>query len=190
MLNNVIISIIMKYKFILACLSIGAIAFIVDFTSYASPYGMGIYNASVPYGSQTSLSISAQTNVGLSLNPAASGTLATSTGTVTVYSTDVVGFRLYVRSIGSTNLLQGAQTIAASANVTPASLAVNTWGFNIDASANFRGVQLTDILLKDMTGPYASGDVTTVTYGLYLDRSKPAGSYSTNVMYSAVPETP
>lgn len=180
----------MKYRLILACLTISAIAFVVDFTSAAAPYGQGIYNADVPYGSQTSLSISAGTGINLSLNPSTSGTLASASGTVTVYSTDVVGYKLYLRSVGSTNLLQGAYVIPASGNAVAGALAVNTWGFNTDGSANFIGAKTTDILLKDASGPFGSGDATQVTYGLMLDRAKPAGSYSTNVMYSAVPETP
>ena len=180
----------MKYKLILACLTISAIVFIVDFTASASPYGRGVYNANVPYGSQTALSISAGSGVNLALNPSVSGTLASATGTVTVYSTDVVGYKLYVRAMGSTNMIQGANTIPTSGNVTGAPLAVNTWGFNTDASSNYVGIALTDKLLKDANGPFGSGDVTQVTYGLNIDRSKPAGPYASNVMYTAVPETP
>jgi hypothetical protein len=180
----------MKYKLILACLTISAIVFLVDFTTTASPYGQGVYNADVPYGGETSLSITAGSGVNLSLNPSTSGTLASGSGTVTVYSTDVVGYKLYVRALTSTSMTQGAFTIPASANVTAAPLAINTWGFNTDASSNFVGISLSDTLLKDAAGPFGAGDPTQVTYGLYVDRSKPAGSYASNVMYTAVPETP
>lgn len=180
----------MKYKLILAVLTISTIAFCVDFTTNAAPYGQGIYNEDVPYGGQTSLSISAGGGVDLSLNPSESGTLGTGSGTVTVYSTDVVGYRLYVRAVSSTDMIQGAFTIPASANGVPAPLAVNTWGFNTDASSNFIGISTSDTLLKDAAGPFSAGDSTLVTYGLNLDRSKPAGSYASNVMYTAVPETP
>lgn len=180
----------MKYKLILACLTISAIVFIVDLTTNAAPYGQGIYNADVPYGSETSLSISAGSGVNLSLNPSVSGTLASASGFVTVYSTDVVGYKLYLRAIGSTDMTQGANVIPTSGNVTAAPLAINTWGFNTDASSNFIGIALTDTLLKDASGPFSAGDSTMVTYGLNIDRSKPAGSYTSNVMYTAVPETP
>lgn len=180
----------MKYKLIVSCMTISAIALLVDLTAAAAPYGRGVYNADVPYGSQTSLSISAGSSVNLSLNPSTSGTLASASGMVTVYSTDVVGYKLYLRAIGSTSMVQGAYTIPASGNSTPGALAVNTWGFNTNGSADFIGAKTTDLLLKDADGPFGSGDSTQVTYGLRLDRSKPAGAYSASIMYSAVPETP
>lgn len=180
----------MNYKLILSLISIIAIAFVVDFSVSASPYGAGEYDENVPYGGQTSLSISAGANVDLSINPAASGTLASASNAITVTSTDVVGYKLYIRAVGSTDMVQGATVIPASSNLTLNPLAINTWGYNVDASSNYLGITIGDALLKDATGPFSAGDVTTVYYGLNLDRTKRSGAYSSNVMYTAVPETP
>jgi len=181
----------MKYKLILTVLTISAIVFTIDSIVQAAPYSRGTYNANVPYGSQTSLSISTGSAVNLSLSsPSDTGTLASAPSVITVYSTDVVGYKLYIRSLSSTNMVQGSTTIPTSVNGSPAPLAVNTWGFNTDASSNYIGSSLSDIQLKNATGPYTAGNVTTVTYGLKLDNSFPAGAYSTNVMYTAVPQTP
>lgn len=157
-------------------------------TVSASPYGVGKYNENVPYGGQTELTIATSGN--LTIDVAPDGTLHTGTSTVTITSTDVTGYKLYLRdSDGVTNLVNGSNTIPASANVIAAALAVNTWGYNIDASINFVGITSSDVLLRDRTGPYTSGDVTTVTYGVKVDSSKSGGDYSDTVVYTAVPQT-
>jgi hypothetical protein len=79
----------------------------------------------------------------------------------------------------------GTDTIPASGNSSLAPLATNAWGYNIDASTNFLGVTTHPVLLKTATGPYKSGDNTTVTYGVLTDTSK-GGSYTTSVTYTAV----
>ncbi len=155
----------------------------------AQPYGKGTYGANVPYGSETSLSLSTSGNVTLQVTPTDAGTLATANNTVTVTSTDVVGYKLYIRALSDTNLTNGAFTLPASANVVAGALSVNTWGYNTDASSNFVGATLSDVLIKTAAGPYTSGDNTTVTYGVKIDNSKPAGNYVTTVMYTVAPQT-
>jgi len=179
----------MRYRLILALFSIIAIAFVVDYTASAQPYGMGAYGSNTPYGGETSLSISATSGVNMTINPATTGTLATAAGNVTVYSMDVVGYKLYIKAVGSTAMTMVGANIPASANVTAATLAINTWGYNTTGGTNFIGVTTVDSLLKNATGPYSTGDATTVTYGLNIDRSKSAGSYASNVIYTAVPQT-
>lgn len=156
----------------------------------AQPYGVGLYNEDVPYGGETALSIATSGNVTIpSITPVTGGTLATNNSVVTVTSTDVEGFKLYVRSLGSTDMDNQGTVVPTSGNGSPAALAVNTWGYNTDASANFVGMTLTDVLVKSLTTPASSGDVTTFTYGINIDLSKPAGNYSTSVVYTAVPQT-
>jgi hypothetical protein len=179
-------------KLILSFLSVLAMIFFSTLLTTgvdASPYGAGKYGADVPYGGQTQLSISTSGNVALSVTPSDSGTLASASGTVTVVSTDVVGYKLYVRNISSTDMVNGADAIPASANGSPASLAVNTWGYNLDGSSNYTGMTLSDVLIRSATQPYTSGDVTTVTFGVRVDNAKKAGSYTSSVIYTAVPQT-
>jgi hypothetical protein len=184
---------LMMIKFILSVLSVIAIlclSLIVSTAVNASPYGAGIYNADVPYGGQTQLTISTSGNVSLTLTPSDSGTLASASGTVTVISTDVVGYRLYARSLTSTSMTEtGGAIIPASANGSPAALAVNTWGYNLDGSSNYSGMTLSDVLIRSATQPYTSGDVTNVTYGVRVDNATAAGNYTNSVIYTAVPQT-
>ena len=179
----------MIYRLILAFFSVITIAIVVQTTAYAQPYGVGTYSNNTAYGSQTSLSMSATSGVSMAIDPLATGTLATASGGVTVYSTDVVGYKLYIKAVGSTAMTMGGATIPSSANVTAGSLLANTWGYNTTGTTNFVGVTAADVLLKSAAGPYSTGDVTTVTYGLNVDRRKAAGSYVSNVIYTAVPQT-
>ena len=163
--------------------------FLMTSVSYAQPYGYGIYNADVPYGSQTSLSISTSGNINIPITPTIGGTLATGTSTITITSTDVKGYSLYIRALNSTNMNNLGALLPTSANVSPAALAIDTWGYNTDASNNFVGISLTDTLIHSVTIPTKGGDVTNVTYGIKLDLAKPAGKYVDTVVYTAVPKT-
>lgn len=167
--------------------SVGILAFCG--VAVASPFGAGNYGANVPYGGSTTLTISTNGNVSIPITPTDAGTLGTGTSIVTVTSTDVVGYKLYVRSSPTTDMVNGSSLIPASANGVPAVLAVNTWGYNTDATTNFVGMSLTDILIRTGTGPFTAGDITTVTYGIKIDNSKAAGGYTTTITYTAVPQT-
>lgn len=177
-----------KKIFIFSVLALLCLVFLSQPTQ-AQPFGVGLFGANVPFGSQTSLTISTSGNITIPVSPSDSGTLATGSGTVTVTSTDVVGYKLYIRSLTSTNLANGGATIPASANGSPAALAVDTWGYNTDGSSNYVGLTLSDVLIRTGTGPYTSGDLTTVKYGIKVDNAKPAGNYSSTVIYTAVPQT-
>jgi hypothetical protein len=152
----------------------------------ASPFGQGVFGADVPFGSVTSLTISLGGNVSLDLSPSGSIFVGSGSHTINVVSTDVVGYSLYIYSAGSTNMTNGTDTIPASSNSSAAALATNTWGYNIDGSSNYLGMTTQPVLLKTATGPYKTGDNTTVTYGVKTDITKSAGSYTTSVTYTAV----
>jgi hypothetical protein len=155
----------------------------------AAPFGKGVFGANIPFGAETTLSISTSGDVNIQVTPTESGTLGTANNTVTVTSTDVVGYKLYIRALSSTNMTNGASTIPASANGSPAALATNTWGYNTDGSSDFVGISASDTLIEDADGPYSSGDDTTVKYGVKVDNTKAAGNYTTSVVYTAVPQT-
>lgn len=158
----------------------------VGHTVTASPFGQGVFGADVPFGSATSLSIALGGNVALSLTPSGPNFVGSSSHTITVTSTDVVGYNLYIYGAAGTTMVNGADTIPASSNSVPGSLAANSWGYNTDGSSNYIGMTTTPSLLKSASGPYKNGDNTTVTYGVLADITKGAGDYTTNVTYTAV----
>lgn len=166
-------------------------AFVISMAFYqpvfASPFGLGVFGADVPYGSATSIVISLSGSVGLVMAPSGPNFAGSGSHTVTVTSTDVVGYKLYANSSTTTSLSNGNDTIAASSNNSPAPLAVNSWGYNTTGSpTNFKGMTLSPVLLKAGDGPFKNGDDTTVTYGALIDHTKSAGTYSANVTYTAV----
>ena len=176
---------ISKIHFALTALTFVS-CFLLQQPASASPFGRGTFSADVPFGSETSLSINLGGNVAVNLTPSGGNFSGTGSHTLTVTTTDVVGYRLYVSSPSGTTMANGSETIAASGNSVASSLAVNSWGYNTDASSNFVGMLTTPKLIKDATGPYKSGDNTTVTYGVFTDAVKGAGSYTVGVVYTAV----
>jgi hypothetical protein len=86
-------------------------------------------------------------------------------------------------------MTNGGASIPASSNVTEGTLSTDTWGYNTDGSNNFIGITTSQALITSAIGPYESGNNTTVTYGVLIDNTEPAGQYTTNVVYTAVPQT-
>lgn len=103
-----------------------------------------------------------------------------------------MGYKLYIRALNNTYMDNMGTHLPTSSIVppsTPASLPLNTWGYNLDASTNFVGILTTDVLIRSIAEPASSGDITNVTYGLNLDLTNPIGTYTTSVVYTAVPQT-
>lgn len=153
----------------------------------ASPFGQGVFGANVPFGSNTSLSIALGGNVTIALAPSGANFAGIGSHTVTVTSTDVVGYFLYAHTTGTTNMVNGSATIPASSNSSDAPLAVGSWGYNTTGSStNFSGMNATSVQIKSASGPFTSGDPTTVTYGALVSSTQEAGNYSVAVTYTAV----
>lgn len=175
-------------KFI--CVGMVVVASIVFTTTIsAQPYGTGVYNSALPYGDETSLSISTNGNVLIPITPTVDSNIGKATSIITVTSTDVVGYKLYIRSLTNTYLENGGFQIPASLNVTLQALTPNTWGYNTDNSDSFLGITNSDVLIKATSYPTPSGENTNVTFGVNIDLSKASGNYSTGVIYTAVPQT-
>jgi hypothetical protein len=152
----------------------------------ASPFGEGAFGADVPFGSATSLSIALGGNVNFSLTPSGSQFTGNGSNTVTVTSTDPVGYDLYMYAPGGTSMTGASSSIPASTNTTEGVLAANTWGYNIDGSGSYIGITATPTLIYSGSGPFMSGNNTTVTYGVLTNVTVPEGNYSAHVTYTAV----
>jgi len=172
---------------IFASLSLAVIG--LNYYASAAPYGAGRYNEDVPYGSATSLTISTDGNTSIHLSPTENGALGTGSSQVSVTSTDIIGYKLYVRSEAGSRMHNGPDYLESSDNIIPDSLTINTWGYNTDGSSSFVGMPAADTLVRARSGPFSSGDTTTFTYGVFIDNAKPAGNYTTSVVYTAVPQT-
>lgn len=155
--------------------------------AHAAPFGQGEFGADIPFGAATSISVALDGTVNLDLVSNGSEYSAKGSHTVTVTSTDPVGYALYAYTLGSTDMIMnnGSDTIPVSSNSSPNTLAVNTWGYNLDNSDNFLGLAATPSIIKTTTGPFKNGDITTVSYGVKTNLVKAAGSYKVSVVYTA-----
>lgn len=157
----------------------------------ASGFGQGVFGANVPFGSATSIAIALGGDVSIGLSPSGSTFSGTGSNTVTVTSTDVVGYMLYAHPTGSSDMASGSASITASNNTVETSLSNGTWGYNTDGSTtSFLGMPAGGALLKDAAGPYTSGDTTTVTYGAVVSNTQTAGTYSIPITYTVVAKNP
>lgn len=157
----------------------------------AQPFGVGVYGADVPFGSQTSISIGlSSSSADISLTPSGGTFSGAGNHTVTVTSLDVIGYDLYVNGTTTANMSNGIDTIPASSNTTAGALSTNSWGFNTTGSTtNFIGMTTSQKLIASGTGPFKNGNPTTVTYGALIDITKSAGTYSVGVTYTAIGRT-
>lgn len=136
----------------------------------------------------STISITATPTVAINVTPSASAA-ATGTGASTVsVSTNAAGYRLSIKDADTdTNLKSGANNIAAHTGTFGAmtQLADNTWGYNINAGTSYAGVTTSDVQIKE-TSAAAQTDNTTVTFGVKVDATKPAGAYTDTVTFTAV----
>ena len=159
-------------------------------SAMASPFGVGVFGEDVPFGSATSIAISLGSAPNMTLMSSGQNFSGNASQTVTVASTDVIGYDLYIKGTSSTSMVNGSYSIAASGNSSPAALSVNSWGYNTTGSTtNFKGMTLSDASINSRTGPFTDGDVTTVTYGALIDITKGDGTYTVGVTYTAVGQT-
>ncbi len=162
----------------------------------------------------TSIGLTTSGTVNLNIIPVSGGSQSTASDTVTVTTNNAAGYNLALKNSDATTTLDnGANTIATSTSTTwgaPAILSNNTWGYGIasgtsglTAGSNFSaaytaqtdqttdshlflGVKTTDQALRSTSSPAGSGDVTTVWYSAKVDTTKPIGTYTNQVTYTAL----
>jgi len=176
---------------------------------FATNYGAGVYG-SCTYNETCTISIATSGTVTLPATTNPSGVVTIDKDIVTVTTNSSGGYTLSLESVSgsSSELVNGGEVIPAiSATAgSPATLGLNEWGYRIDgalgfgagptsaitsqpsSSLTFAGVPLLgapqDIKVTASSAP--SGDVTNIWYGLRADMSKPAGTYTSTVTYTAV----
>lgn len=158
----------------------------------------------------STISISSSNNVSLNITPVAGGSQTSASDTVTVNTNSSTGYNLMLKDADATlTLTNGGQSIAASSNTMAAAttLANNTWGFAVasstpgvaantfdasysaisnqtSSSSKWAGITASDQRIKQTSEP-ASNDTTTVWYSAKVDTSKPSGTYTDVVTYTA-----
>lgn len=156
----------------------------------------------------STISIQSSPNVNLNINPTASQAKASSgKATVTVTTNNASGYNLKIGMNGSDRgLKNGGNEIAAHSGSlnSPANLANNTWGYRVesvggfnagnidpqtnenDLSGTFAGVPASgsEDQIKNH-GSAAQSHQTDVLFGAKVDATKPSGSYTGTVVFTA-----
>jgi hypothetical protein len=152
------------------------------------------------------ISITTSGTVTLNITPVSGGAQTSASDTVSVSTNNATGYNLKLEDNDATvNLVNGANTITAHAGTyaTPTALANNTWGYAVGALNNFDAsysvlTNVTSSATKwagvpvsgsgqqiKTTATTASGDTTTVWYSAKADTTKPNGTYTDTVVYTA-----
>lgn len=189
----------------LAVLLLGAIS---TQSLLALPYGAGSYGT-CQY-STCGITLTSSGTVNLGVIPTADGVYTTASDSVSVSTSNSTGYTLSLRdSDTNTSLVNGANVMTASGGTSalPLALELNTWGYRVDglaafgagptsaqnnasaSSYTFAGAPAsnqTSHTLKTAASAADPPQVTTVWYGVRVDATKPSGTYSGQVTYTAV----
>lgn len=155
----------------------------------------------------SAISITTSTTVAIGLTPTAGGVVSSASDTVTVNTNEMLGYTLTLSSADTdTDLVSGGNEIVAHAGTfgSPTALANNTWGYRIVGAGGFGSTaysgetnagsststwagmssSASPTTIKTTSSP-ATGDATTVWYGVKATASQPNGTYSDTVTYTA-----
>lgn len=184
-----------------------AILLLVPVLALAQPYENTVINANI--GSTISLTTSG--SVGFNIDPTASGSASSAADTVTVSTNNAGGYTLTLEgSSAATSLVDAVSTEEIDAHLgtidSPTTLATNSWGYRADGVGSFgagptspesnqanlsglwAGVPASgtpDTLINENDPPVSGSAITTVYYGAKADTSKPVGTYTSTVVYTA-----
>lgn len=184
---------------------IGLVLCLTPLTS-AVPYGTGEYG-SCQYSS-CSISLSSTTTVAVDITPTGTSTrCTTASDTVTVTTGSSTGYTLQLNDADSTNTMTrpGGGSIAATTGtpMSPVTLSTNQWGYRVDGVSGFGTGTTAQSNVASLAKNYAriptstsfdtiattsiaaNADPTTVWYGVCVDTSIPAGTYSDGIVYTA-----
>lgn len=187
-----------------AVVAVAAVALSPVAASAATDTESTTINANV--GSTISMTTSA--TVSISVTPTGSGSMSSSSDSVSVSTNNAGGYTLTFSNGNTvTDLASGGNTIAADSGTqaSPSStLTNNRWGYRVDSVGGFgAGATSAETNVANSayswagvpssaspntlktTGVTASNDTTTVWYGVKADTSKPNGTYTDSVTYTA-----
>lgn len=149
------------------------------------------------------ISMTTGSTVTINVLPTSSGAASNGSDTVTVATNRAAGYNLKLSGATAT-LVSGGNNIAAASGTfaAPATLGNNSWGYRVDSAGTFgagpTALQTNQAVLAGTwaavptvaqqiksTSATATADVTTIWYGVMSDTSKPDGTYSDVITYTA-----
>jgi hypothetical protein len=156
------------------------------------------------------LTLSSDGTVNINVTVGSSTTCTTQSDSVGVTTDSSTGYTLTLNdSTTSSSLVHSATTIptSSSSQSSPSALSTNTWGYRVDgvggfgsgptsaisnaapSGTTFAGIPIstaTGDTLATSTGPADPTVTTTVWYGICVNSTVPANTYSSSVVYTAV----
>ena len=189
-------------KFFGFLILVAVFCFLYVQTALANPYGYDKYGDN-KYGSDPMLQIATSGDVDIPITP---GQLSRSidppngaSTSVSVICTSVQGFKLYIRSSTTTNLVNSAGgatilTTTNASNVWPTGGTLtddNTWGYSLTDDNGFIGLTTTNQeILNYANYAYPTPVNTRLYFGVRAMADRPAGKYQSEVMFTAVAQFP
>jgi hypothetical protein len=171
-------------------------------------YGEGLYG-SCTY-STCAITLTSSSTVNINVVPGSSSTCTVNDDSVSITTDSSTGYTISFTDTTTSNSLVGSTTsvpaISASQS-SPAILSANTWGYRVDGIGGFGSGPTSAVTnastpsvtfaqvptststpdtLATSTSPADPAVTTDVWYGLCVDQTTPAGSYSGNIVYTAV----
>ncbi len=172
-------------------------------------YGSGTYG-SCKYGVQCDITLSSNGSLNLDITPTTSGKCTIHSDSPSVLTDDTDGYTLTVADNSTnTSLVNGASSISTTSGTvsSPTTLSGNSWGFRVDGlggfgagptttqdnvargSITFSSVKASNVTADTIASTSGAADpavATTVWYGACADTSVASGTYSTQVLYTAI----
>lgn len=193
---------------------VATIAFVAFIAGIVSSVGAINYSAGT-YGTCTyntcSISLVSGATVAVNVTPTSSTSCSVQSNSVTATTDSSTGYTVTVNNKDTSTTLNGptSNTITSTSGTaaSPAALIANTWGYRVDSVAGFgagptsaaTNIAIPSLQFAATPSSAASGGVirntstadgssvaTPVWYGVCADASKPAGTYTDEIVYTAV----
>lgn len=179
-------------------------------TTYALNYSEGTYGTCT-YDT-CGITLTTGSTLPINVTPSDTGTTCSlQSHSVTATTDSSTGYTVTLHNADATSTLNGpgGNTIAAigGTSVSPSVLSANTWGYRVDGAGNFGAGPTTSLTnavvpaevfaatpssasagdtIRTTTTPDDEPIATPVWFGVCVDTSKPAGTYTDTIVFTAV----
>ena len=149
------------------------------------------------------ISLSLQESVDLNVTPTQNGTFSSNTASLSISTNNETGYSLYMATSNgkntltsnnpsTTNVISAINTTTNDTGITSSNFTSNTWGYNLSqdspsSSTTYKPVPTTNgnTAIISTTSP-TDTDTYNLTFGTKVDTTLPSGTYSNQVIISAV----
>ena len=149
------------------------------------------------------ISLSLQDTVDLNVTPTQNGTFSSNTASLSISTNNETGYSLYMATSNgkntltsnnpsTTNVISAINTTTSDTGITSSNFTSNTWGYNLSqaspsSSTTYKPVPTTtgNTAIISTTSP-TNTDTYNLTFGTKVDTTLPSGTYSNQVIVSAV----